>query len=257
MLNYVGAELYKFTRREGVFVGVALLLILESLVFLPGAMIDMEIGNEAMVYLAFLSAALMVGLFVAPIFAVRAFDNQYGNGTLKNEIVYGIPRSRIYLGKLLAGMVAGTLCALIVVGWFLLLTALATRQASATAEQWRTALACVGICWLSWLSALSFTFFLLMTLKSSAAAVTLVYLITFIGLPISLIGGTEASSPHWFAVLCRHFYTYPYGGEVWVNDAMAVGQPMGNILQALWVCLLWVGGTTALGLILFRREEIK
>ncbi len=256
MLNYVSAELYKFTRKKGVFVGVALLILLESLVFLPGVMIDKEIENEAMVYLVFLSTAAMSGLFLAPIFAVRAFDDQYGSGTMKNEIVYGIPRSRIYLGKLLTGTVMGTLCALVVVAWFLLLTALTTRAYPATPEQWGSALACVGLCWLSWLSVLSLTFFLLTVMKSSTGAVVLVYLLTFIGLPTSLIGGAEASAPHWFAVLCRLFYTYPYGGSVWFNG-VEYNSPDVTAPYALFVCALWVGGTTALGLALFHRREIK
>lgn len=256
MLTYVSAELYKFTRKKGIFVGVALLILLESVVFLPGVMISEEIENEAMVYLVFLSAASMIGLFLAPLFAVRAFDDQHGHGTLKNEIVYGIPRTRVYLGKLLAGTVMGTLCALLVVGWYLLLTALTTLAYPATAEQWGSALVCMGLCWLSWLSVLSLTFFLLTVIKSSTGAVATVYLLTFIGLPASLIGGAEASSPHWFAVLCRLFYTYPYGGSVWFDgveyNSLNVTEP-----YALFVCALWVGGTTALGLALFHRREIK
>jgi len=256
MLNYIGAELYKFTRKEGVFVGMAILLILESLVFVPGVMVERELEEEGLFYLAFFLAALPVGLFLAPIFAVRAFDDQYGAGTLKNETVYGIPRARSYLGKLLTGMTVGTICALIAVGWFFLLTALSTRRFPVTAEQWGGALTCVGICWLSWLSVLSLTFFLLTALKSSAGALTIVYLLTLIGLPMAVIGGSEASSPHWFAVLCRLFYTYPYGGDILINGIKYSG-PNSTLLYALGVSALWVGGATALGLVLFHRREIK
>lgn len=253
MLNYVAAEFYKLRFKKSLFVGTALLLLLESLIVSPAFWVD-EAGRLLDAYLGFLEIVLFLGVFIAPIFAIAVFDDQHGKGTLKNEIVYGIPRSRIYLGKLLAGMLAGTACALAAVGWYLLLSLLATGTVES--EMWPSLAKALVIAWLVWLAVLSFTFFLLMTLKGAAGAIACVYLVTFFGLPTALSGGAEASSPTWFRVACRLFYTYPLGGEL-IFGEMPTWVPAWPVLYALLVSALWIVMTTGLGLALFQRREIK
>lgn len=256
MLNYVAAEFYKLRFKKSLYVGTALLLLLESLIVSPGFWVD-EVGSLLDAYLNFLEVAVSIGVFIAPVFAIAVFDDQHGKGTLKNEIVYGIPRSRIYLGKLLAGMLAGTVCALAVVGWYLLLSLLAAGG-TVESELWPGLVKALVTDWLVWLAALSFTFFLLMTLKGAAGAIACAYMATFFGLPTALVGGAEDSGPAWLQVVCRLFYTYPLGGELLIGEEqLPAWAPASPLLYALLVSALWVGGTTALGLILFQRREIK
>ena len=113
MLNYLGAECYKLCRKKSLFIGMAVLLVLESLVFLP--MLSGEEVGRGLAYL-FLLMMLPIGLLVAPVFASLTVDDQYRNGTLKNEIIFGIPRSRVYLGKLAAAILVGTAAAAVTVG---------------------------------------------------------------------------------------------------------------------------------------------
>ncbi len=256
MLNYVSAELYKLTRKKGLFVGVGLLLLLESLLFIPGAFLKEELQNLADAYLAFLGLALGLGLLLAPLFAARSFDDQHGNGTFKNEIVYGIPRSRIYLGKLLTGMLAGTVSAVAVMGWYLLLVLLFTRPGPDSVwwgVLWRT----VGTAWLSWLSALSFAFFLMMRLKSSAAAIVASYLVTILGTPLALTVGSDPGSPAWACVLSRLFYGYACLYQIDLLAGDAGGSIMAALGNTLASCGIWTLGLTALGMFLFQRQEIK
>ncbi len=49
------------------------------------------------------------GIYLAVIVADAVFSDQYKTGTLKNEVSYGIPRERIYLGKLATAAAAGLL----------------------------------------------------------------------------------------------------------------------------------------------------
>ena len=49
------------------------------------------------------------GIYLAVIVADAVFSDQYKAGTLKNEVSYGLPRVRIYLGKLLTAAAAGLL----------------------------------------------------------------------------------------------------------------------------------------------------
>lgn len=261
MLNYVSAEFYKLTRKKGLLVGAGILMVLESLLFLPGVLVKEELSNITDAYLAFLMLALGLGLLLAPVFAARSFDDQYGNGTLKNEIVCGIPRSRIYLGKLLAGMLAGTLSALAVIGWYLLLTLLLTRpylpELSLGAAWWGSLWRAVGRAWLSWLSALSFAFFLMMLLKSSTAAMAVCYLVTVLGTPVALVGGAEPSNPLWFSVLCRLFYGCSCFYDMELLSGELESTVIGNWGYALGSWGIWTVGLTALGVLLFQRREIK
>ncbi len=97
MLNYLSAELYKLRRKKSLYIGIAALLVLESLLFTPSLWIDEMPLAE--ILMGFFTTALPCGLFLAPVFAVLAFDNQHGYATLKNEVVFGIPRSRVYLAS--------------------------------------------------------------------------------------------------------------------------------------------------------------
>ena len=125
MLNYISAEWYKLCRTKGLFIAFGILLVLVTLLFFPSFWYQMPtFGVYATAYLAFLPA----GFFLAPIFAVKAFDDQYGRGTLKNEVVFGVPRYRSYLGKLSIGALTGTGAALIVLAVYLLLSYMGDRK---------------------------------------------------------------------------------------------------------------------------------
>lgn len=256
MLNYISAELYKLRRKKSLFIGMAALLALESLLFAPHLWVDdIPLADTLVV---FLNIVLPFGLFLAPVFAVLAFDNQYGHATLKNEVVFGIPKSRIYLGKLLSGMLVGTLAAAVVIGWYLLLLTL-TAGAPMEARPWAQLLVNIASAWLTWLAALSFAMFLLFSMKSSAGAMIVAYLIAFIGVPVGMIGAGEGSAL-WVRLSVNLFYSAPYK-KFWYDMGMDVNGSLplswGPLTYAIVVCALWVGIFTALGLLLFRRREIK
>ena len=64
---------------------------------------------------------LSVGLYAPLITTDLVFSEQYKIGTLKNEISYGIPRSRIYLGKLVLEIAVAVLACALAVGLYLAL----------------------------------------------------------------------------------------------------------------------------------------
>ena len=68
--------------------------------------------------LGILAMALQSGLYFLLIATDIVFSDQYKNNTLKNEASYGLPRVRIYLGKLLSSvLVAVVLCAVLIGGY--------------------------------------------------------------------------------------------------------------------------------------------
>jgi len=261
MLNYISAELYKLRQHKGLWVAAAALLILETWVLCPSFWVfGVHVSREAMY--ALLTVCLFLGIFLAPIFAAVTFDDQHGHATLKNEVVFGIPRSRVYLGKLLSAALAGTAAAAVVIGWFLVITSVtSTPDHPEAVGELLTAMVQIVLChYLMWLSVLAFTFFCLMTLKSASGAIVVVYLIIFFGTPMSLVGAGEGT-PMWYRLATDLFFAAPLryllmGGS---SFPKVVSRLVGkNVLAyAGFIAALWVGVTTAAGLAVFRRREIK
>lgn len=263
MLNYIAAELYKLRHKKGLFIGVLLLLILESLVFLPGLWVD-EVtarGISRGALYAFFSAVLYPMLLLPPIFAVTAFDDQYGHGTLKNELVYGIPRSRAYLGKLAAGALAGTGVAALASGWFILLAQLTGRRDRAPDVGLGWLFRVLLAHWCVWLAILAFTFLLLTLFRSTAGALFCVYLSIFVGGPISLMPWGE-NWPLWFRLGNELFFTAPLR-FIFTEDSHEPGRMILPLVGESWLAyaavvgIFWVVGSTGLGLLLICRREIK
>ncbi len=256
MLNYISAEFYKLRHRKGLWIGMVLLLFLECFVLFPGFALEVGGAGELRiqeVYIAFLVAVVPVGLFLAPIFAVLTFDDQYGHGTLKNEIVYGVPRVGVYVGKLTAAAVTGTICALIVLAvYFLGMFFFGRNGIVPSPEMWDTLATTLVMGWFTWLSALCFTMFLLFVMKGPVGAMLIVYLLSVIGSPLAFIGYEVGSSEakhgflYWFS---RLYYAAPYQ-VLWSEGEHAV-------LYSFLLFLGWLSVTTVLGLAIFRHREIK
>ena len=263
MLNYINAEFYKLCRHKVLYVGIALLLLAESTVFLPMTWVREELGTERELLLAFFDAAIILGLLFVPIFAALVFDDQYGHGTLKNEIVYGIPRSRVYVGKLCAGALAGTGVALLASVWYLICTALKTGGPfEGSWEGIGTSLRILVLMWLVWLSFYSLTYFLLTLTKSTSGALCGAYLTLLIVSPMvgywawggELSLGVRLASEFYFTtpLLCL------FGGESTLPKETFVGSlGLPVAFYSILVCLLWVVGLSAFGLVILRRREIK
>ena len=128
MLNYIRAEYYKlFHRNYARFLFAAVpLLVLCYLAMMVSANLHSETVEWTYHGAIDLSINFLPLGFLATLFTCdMVFAGQYRRGTLKNEVSYGLPRSRIYLGKLIAQTgVSILLCILVVavalgIGWFL------------------------------------------------------------------------------------------------------------------------------------------
>lgn len=253
MLNYISAEWYKLCRRKGIFIAFAVLLLLETSLFLPRVW-DVEPTLE--VCFAILSVTLPLGFFLAPIFAVRVFDDQYGRGTMKNEIVCGIPRSRVYLGKLTAAALTGTGAALIVLGWYLLLAVITCGLEGLWAKEYLQMMATYFFAALPlWLASLSFTFLLVSLIRNASVAVAVDYLLLVTGVPLSLMGLSEQGMHILlFRVLDKMFFASPLGV---FYRGYGGGEAMGWNFVTCWIMgLAWGVITTAVGLLVLKRREI-
>ncbi len=117
MRNYLAAECYKVFRRKYFYLSLVVVLALEGLM-LWGCWFTWSNGNTNM---DFYSAAVIVvmmmsvGLYAPILTGDMVFSEQYKHNTLKNEVAYGIPRRRIYLGKLLVATLVALIAAAVMV----------------------------------------------------------------------------------------------------------------------------------------------
>ncbi len=253
MLNYVAAEWYKLFRRKGLMGFFALLLLLEAGLFAPWNWSGSPGLNT---YCVILIGTLPLGFFLAPIIAAQVFDDQFGRGTLKNEIVYGIPRSRVYLGKLTTGMLMGTQAALIVLGWYLLLAVMSCGLGDVWSKFYLRMMLTMFLAALPlWLASFSLTFLFLTLIRSAAAAVAVNYLVLVFSVPLGMIWMQEDREhslllrglDQIFFISPMRVFCWGYGGA----EATAWG------FAECWLMgLAWGMATTAVGLLVLKHREI-
>ena len=114
MLNYIRAELWKLRRRKYLWVLLAVMLGLEGLFAVMSAW---HRDFSDLVELG--AATMLLGLYLSIFLADMVFSDQYKIGTLKNEISFGLPRRRIYLGKLCAALLTGLASCALLLGFYL------------------------------------------------------------------------------------------------------------------------------------------
>lgn len=252
MLNYLSAEWYKLRRTKGIFFAFALLLFLIGLMFIPAFWYE---EPTIPVYGAGYLLFLILGFFLAPVFAIQAFDDQYGRGTLKNEVVFGIPRSRSYLGKLLFGGMAGTVAALIVLGFYILMCLLTASVLEADTGLWLNL--CVEATLLVlplWWGSLSLAFCLQVLFRNSTGAAAFNYLFLLFAVPISMVGFYEKTNSPLLNFFNYWFFVAPYRVVYTVVDQEWLSVP--GMTYSWLVGLGWVVVTSAVGLVALKRKEL-
>lgn len=119
MVNYIRAEFYKvFRRRYTDHPGG--LLALEALM-VAGWMFTNSHGNHVDFYTGagMLCVMLALGFYATLLTCDMVFADQYKNGTMKNEVSFGIPRTRIYLGKFLVSLAVSLLFMAVMAAFYL------------------------------------------------------------------------------------------------------------------------------------------
>ena len=202
--------------------------------------------------LSLLIPFLAMGLYLAVVVADVVFSEQYKVGTLKNEVSYGLPRARIYLGKLLTAVVAGLLPVFLTL---LAYAVLCRLLIPAGPEDWK-AIQAFLFCLLAdiplWLGALSLTMAAMFNIAHTIPMLAVV-LVCLSGLG-PVFRGLMGLGPDWLSALagalCRLTLTAPLDlADVSLWDPA-------YLLWCWGVGLLWSVGSTAVGLALFARRDI-
>lgn len=254
MLNYLSAELWRMTRRRSALLlwGIYLLLV-----FLIGLTLR---GTGAMTALENFRNFMLMGIYLAFSLADWAIGGAVRAGSLTNEVSFGLPRVRIYLGKLSAALLVGVLLFLLTTAVFFL-GALSPSAVLELSEEDRALVSMDLLISMlhslpRYVGAVSLAYFLVFTLRPAGAGTILYYLYITIGeltlaavrvMGMGVVGNmlnhlAEAVRPF---LLTNAYFVYSYGnvpptlGNSWLTGA------------------LWLGVTTGLGLLLLRRREIR
>ena len=248
MLNYIKAELYKALHRPYLWVLLAVMLALEELflwLLVSASFVDM---------VAVLSPLMTAGNFLVIPLSHLVVSGPYGSGTLKNELSFGLPRSRIYLGKLFTAILLGVaLCAVLIAfylgtGWLL-----AEEKGGETLLENLSVLAYVvaGSVPL-WLGSLGICIALFFLLRSETGAVITLTLALAIGTPLLEIFQGIQVEP--FQAAARFLWS--------ILPVTQFGQYTNELTWGLlakyWaIGLGWLAGASALGVAVFRRRDIR
>lgn len=254
MLNYLSAELWRMTRRWTAWLGWGIYLVLT---FLTGVTVR---GASPQTAILTFQNFMVMGLYVAMPLASWAGGGVDRAGSLTNEVTFGLPRSRIYLGKLFAALLTGVVLFLLTSAAFFL-GALSPAAVLALSREGRAQVSMELLTSMlqslpRYVGAVSLAYFLIFTIRPGGVGTVFYYLYITLGeltlAAIRLVGmGAVGAAVNRLAEAVRPFllsnayFTYGSGdvpptlGNSWLTGA------------------LWLGLTTGLGLLLLRRREIR
>ncbi len=259
MLNYIRAETYKVLRRPYTYIALAVMLVLEG-IFAAGFAFHNSHSfatpfGGAIVSIVELRA---IGFSMCLLTGDMVFAAQYKNSTLKNEVSFGISRTQIYLGKLIAQTLLSLVYLAIMMAFFIGLCAICLPiEGPAGFFSAGDALIIVGYflaagipLWIGGQAAMCMCLFLTNgEMTSSFLYVGIVFILdTFLSVTGLLVQG-------WLGNLLVK--TSEYFPRPMLDTAKAVvGDPV-YLGQAWLVGAFWVTVCTAIGLYGFHRKEIK
>lgn len=249
-LDYIRAEFYKVLHRKYTW-GFLLAMLAGAGLLVAGWAFTNANGNDVGFYVGagIMTQMLIVGLYCTILTGDVVFSDQYKFNTLKNEVSYGIPRVRIYLGKLLVSAVTAIVLCAIIIGFYL---ALCWAVLPHTPEMDGAMMEVVGFSLLSalplWLGAQALSMLCLAFFKSSTVA-SFAYVGIIMGVPevFKLLG--MLIDPVF--IRARDFLlSTPF--EMQFNP--------GDWSFFAYCCAIgaaWLVGSTLVGLLMFQKREIN
>ena len=249
MLNYLRAEFYKVFRRKYFWVLLAAMLALETLfVLLLGTANDFAYLSGAM------AATMPVGSYLAVLLADMVVSDPYKTGTMKNELAFGLSRSRIYLGKLAAAAAVALLFCGILFGWYLggcwLFSSLGDPEAVRTNLGILAFVAAASLP--LWLSVLSFSTALYLCLRNEFAGAVIAFLSLTLGVGVLTMLALMKLGPitKLAELLLRVMPS--------VQFDLYSGELTWGLMAKNWaIGLGWSAVSTAAGLAVFKRREVR
>lgn len=256
MMNYIRAEFYKVFRRKYTWVTLAVVLALEALL-VSGWVFTNAHGNHVDFYTGavMLTQMLSFGFFASMITCDMVFAGQYKNSTLKNEVSFGLPRGRIYLGKLAVQTILSLLFCVVMLAFYLGLCYVTLYRDPA---QDLLAMKIVGYCLLCslplWLGVQAVCCACMFLIKSELGSAVIAVMVFYVSAYVLDLGALLCGNTALGTAL-RTIYNY-MPSTLLAKSSEVVGD-WAFCGQTWLIGMLWLVVFTAIGLMGFQKKEIK
>ena len=251
MRNYLSAECFKTFHRKYFYAALGVCLVLEA-VLLWGYWLTLNWGNPTVNFsyaATTVSFLLSMGLYATLITGDVVFSDQYKNDTLKNEVSYGLPRARIYLGKLGVSILVALIAAVVMLAFYVVGCWFLFPHDAQDAQGWSLMGYCLAGALPLWLAAQAVVIACYFLVGSATVAAFLA--VGILGVIPSVLQAFGLLFHPVFEML-RQFTPSV------MLDSLRNMAFDGGYLGLCWlVGLLWFAAATALGLFLFQRKEIR
>ena len=251
MLNYIKAELWKVSRQGSFYVVTGVLLFCAHLYVL------LFTGRSFYQLVSGACGTMFAGVAVVPAL-VQLVDKSFGE-TLRNESSFGISREESYLGKLFSILLVGLALCAVLIGGVLLSGYVFLSHDSAQKEL--SALLILAYCLAAalpvWCAMAGLCHMLATIFRSEAVWTSLYYLnLTFLD-PIIVAVVVTATGIYLDPSQPRLLYNVLLPWSLLVTKNMSGHLTLSFLLQCWAVGLGWLGGTTAVGLMVLRRRRLR
>lgn len=251
MLNFIKAELWKVSRRMSFYVVMGFLLLCAHLFGL------LFVGDSFHQLVSGICGTMFAGLVAVPML-VELVDKSFGE-TLRNESSFGISREESYLGKLFSILLVGLALCAVLIGGVLLSGYVFLSHDSAQKEL--VALVVLAYCLAAalpvWCGMAGLCHMLAAIFRSEAVWTSLYYLsLTFLD-PIIVAVVVTATGIYLDPSQPRLLYNILLPWSLLVTENMSGHLTLSFLLQCWAVGLGWLGGTTAVGLMVLRRRRLR
>ncbi|MEG1240761.1 MAG: ABC transporter permease [Oscillospiraceae bacterium] len=256
MLNYISAELYKVTHRKYPYIFLGLILACIAFMtfgFTAGfRMEESEYFMSSAEFLSILVTLFSTGFFLCAIVGDMVFSDQYKHNTLKNEVSFGMSRTRIYLGKLITEIIVAVVLCTIIIGVYFICAKLffpaSPEDGLMLQILGRTLLAQIPL----WVGGLALVHLTMFSFKSSMIAV-------FVYLGVILMGGNVCSMMmHMPNPVVAAIFTFLNSILITTPSDMLRQSCDWPLVARAWMTGMgWLAGTSVLGLVLFNKREIN
>lgn len=253
MVDYLRGECYKVSHRQYLYITLAVLMGLEALLVVLWAWMNGTGGGMAHIAgadgFSMVASMLSIGFYASVLMADMVFSEQYKFNTLKNEVSFGLSRSRIYLGKLAVEIAVSLAVCLLALVWYGVLCAVLLPGGG----DWADAVSRVGFSLAGhlpvWLGCLGFTHMLFFTFRNNTVA-------SFLAVGVTAAAPTVLQL---LAVLVSRRFLALYG-LLYTSPVEDLARHYGDwsvMGRSLAVGLGWFAVSTAIGLAVFRKREIS
>lgn len=256
MMSYIHAEFYKVFRRKYTWITLVVVLGLEALMVAAWVFSNSH-GNNVDFYTGatMLCTMLSIGFYATLLTCDMVFADQYKNSTMKNEVSFGIPRSRIYLGKYVVELALSVLFMVVMAAFYLGLCYLALYR---DPEVDGLAMQIVGYCLLTalplWVGVLACTCAFRFLIRSDLwASIASACIFGVLPVVLEICGALFSTTPAGTAIN----FVHQYMPTTIVDNAPYIAGDWAYCGQAWIVGAAWLAAFSAIGLLAFRRKEIQ